>query len=249
MAGLHLIAEGVPTGGGEWFWPSLALGGLGLAALAVWAVLRLVREVGRAGTAMTHAAGDSAVRVAESLALAFRSHLNLDPRVRVDGVTLEEGQVPARELVMAKQVLTRTHQWTHTRLWSTKKVALTATFRISAGFDFTQPIEIRVERDGEVADVEWPAPRILSVQIEALQPADEEAGWWNRITPEDRAAVQTEMQQFVERDAAESGLLARAEAELRQLLQEQTRPAGSHLRVHFAERPALPAATEIRVES
>jgi hypothetical protein len=140
---------------------------------------------------------------------------------------------------MVRQVLTRTHGWSNTQLWSTKKVTLTATFSVRAGFDLSRPIEIDLSRDGARAEVRWPAPRVLSVQIEHLAPATEEAGWWNRITPADRAAVQLEMQRLVERDAAESGLLARAEAELRQLLYEQTRPAGSGLHLHF--EPPTPA--------
>lgn len=238
MSGPSILADATALAGTGSFWPWLVAGGVALAALGTWAVLRLLREMGRTSTALVHAAGDSAVRVAEQLAAAFRASLDLDPRIRIDGVTLAEGVVPARELVMVKQVLTRTHDWSNTRLWSTKRVSLTATFTVRAGFELSRPVEIDVGAGGDSARVRWPAPRLLSIQLEDLQPATEEAGWWNRITPEDRAAVQLEMQHHVEQDAVDSGLLARAEVELRQFLHEQTRPTGSRIQLEF--EPPVP---------
>lgn len=227
---------------GAFFWPSLVLGLLAAGGLAAWFILRALREAGRAGTELMNGAGDVAIRVADGLAARLRSAWDVDPRVRIAGVTHSLGTVAARELVTVRQTLTRTHAWTNTRFWSTKRLSLTATFTVRAGFDLSRPIEIEVGADGAATEVRWPAPRILSVHIEHLEPAREETGWWNRITAEDRAAVQQEMQRFVERDAAEGGLLARAEAELRQWLQEQARPTGTSLRLDFEPLPSLPGA-------
>ncbi len=223
-----------------WFYPAVAAVAVAVVGLGLWAVWRIVHDAGRAGVAVVKASGDAATQVAEGLARVMRDTFNLQPRVTVAGKTKIEGPQVARELVVVKQTLERSHEWSSQRFWSTKKLAMSARFTVSVGFDLNQPIDIDVERDGRAAHVSLPPPKILAVQMDALNPAREEGGWWNRITPADRALVQQEMQQLVELDARESGLLAQAETELRRVLSSEMQRHGG--KIDFQVLPQLPAA-------
>lgn len=224
-----------------WFYPAAGLAALVVAGLGVWAIGRIVRDAGRAGVAVVHATGDAATRVAEGLARVLRDSFNLQPRVTIAGQTKIEGPQTARELVLLKQTLERSHEWSNQRFWSTKRLAMSARFTVSVGYDLTQPIAIDVARDGSSAKVSLPAARILAVQLDSLSPAEEESGWWNRVTPADRASVQQEMQRLVEADARESGLLAQADAEFRRVLAAEMGQLGGTL--EFAPPPQLPPST------
>lgn len=222
-----------------WFYPAVGLAAAAVVSLGLWAIARIVRDAGRAGVAVVHATGDAATKVAEGLARVLRDTFNLQPRVTIAGQTKIEGPQTARELVLLKQTLERSHEWSNQRLWSTKRLLMSARFTVSVGYDLTHPIAIDVARDGSKAKVSLPPARILAVQLDALNPAEEESGWWNRITPTDRAAVQQEMQRLVETDARESGLLAQAEEEFRRVLATEMGKLGGNL--EFTPLPRLPA--------
>lgn len=228
----------------SWFLPTVAaVVALGL-GLGFWAVWRLIREAGRAGVAVVRASGDAATQVAEGLARVLRDTFNLQPRVTVAGETRIEAPRSTRELVLVKQSLERCHEWTHHRLWSTKHLEVSARFTVSVGFDLTQPLDIEVDRTGRRARVTLPHPRILSVHLDTIHPARENDGWWNRITPEDRAAAHRELQRMVERDAEQSGLLEMAEAELRRVLSAEMQRQGGEIEFHTPPAASLPAPVQ-----
>lgn len=230
-----------PVAGGGWFWPSLVLALLGMTGLGVWAVLRILRDVRNTGTALVNAAGDAATRTANGIAAALRSAFQVDPVVRVHGEVKAQGTFAARELVTCHQVLVCRKEWSQQRFGSTKTISMAARFSVKAGFDLRRPVRLDVDDDGTMARVQWPEARVLSVHIEEFLPAQEESGWWNRITPEDRASLQAELQRMAEDEARAAGLLSRAEDELRRLVHEQIRPPGAALALSFGgnELPAL----------
>lgn len=224
-----------------WFYPAVIAAVVGVAGLALWAVVRILRETGRAGVAVVRASGEAATRVAEGLSRVLRETFNLQPRVTIAGESAIEGPQIARELVLVKQTLERSHAWTSQRLWSTKRIAMNARFTVSVGYDLTRPIDIDVGRDGRRARVSLPSASILSVQMDSMSPSREEEGWWNRITPADRALVHQEMQGLVEQDARDSGLLALADEELKRVLSSEMQRQGGEL--EFQVLPKLPPAT------
>ena len=212
-----------------WFLPAVTAAAVVVAGLGLWALWRIIRDAGRAGVAVATASGEAATRVAEGLARVLRDSFNLHPRITIAGKTSIEGPRVARELVLVKQSMERCHEWSSQRLWSTKRMTLSARFTVSVGFDLTRPIDIDVGSDGHRARVTLPQPKILAVQIDAMNPALESDGWWNRITPGDRALVQQEMQQRVEQDARDGGLLALADTEFRRVLAGEMQRQGGEI--------------------
>lgn len=219
----------MPAPSDPWFFPAIAATVTLVLGLIFWAVWRIVNEAGRAGVAVVRASGDAATQVAEGLAKVLRDTFNLQPRVTVAGETRIEAPRSTRELVLVKQSLERRHAWTNQRLWSTKRMDVSAQFTVSVGFDLSQPLDIEVDRNGRRARVTVPRPRILSVHLDTIHPARENDGLWNRITPQDRALVHQELQRMVEQDARESGLLEMADAELRSVLSKEMRRQGGEI--------------------
>ena len=216
---------------------------LAAVGLGLWAVWRIVNEAGRAGAAVAKASGDAAGAVAEGLARVLRDSFNLQPHVTVAGETRIEAPRSARELVLIKQTMERRHRWTHQRLWSTKRLDVGALFTVSVGFDLGQAIDIEVNRGGRQARATLPRPRILSVHLDTLHPARELDGWWNRITPEDRAQVHAHLQRLVEDDARAAGLLEMAEQELRNVLSAEMHRQGGQIEFRSIADPASGSPT------
>lgn len=214
-----------------WFWYGVATIGLATAAAIGWALWRMVRDTQRAIVRTGQAASDFAGQIRSALQETF----GLTPQIRIDGQTHLEGSVPTLELVVLRRTVTRTVQWTSTRLGSTKRITATATFTIRAGLDLQTPVQVDVDSASRAATAHFPAPKVLAVQVDAVQPSAEESGWWNRIQPEDRIRVQAELQDSALRDVLEAGLLEEAQVEIRSLLQRtlSSRPSAGQLTCLF----------------
>ena len=215
-----------------WFWYGVAIIGLATMGAIGWAIWRMVRDTQRALVRTGQAAADFAGQIRSALQESF----GVTPRI--DGRPHPEGSVPTLELVVLRRTVTRTVQWTSTRLGSTKRISATATFTIRAGLDLQTPIQVDVDSASKAATAHFPAPKVLAVQVDAVQPAAEESGWWNRIRPEDRIQVQAELQESALRDVLQAGLLEEAQVEIRSLLQRtlSSKPSAGQLTCLFEPR-------------
>ena len=221
-----------------WFWYGVAIIGLATMAAIGWAIWRMVQDTQR-GLVRT---GQAAAEFAGQIRSALQETFGLAPRINIDGRTHVEGSVPTLELVVLRRTVTRTVQWTSTRLGSTKRISATATFTIRAGLDLQTPVEVDVDSNSRAATAHFPTPKVLAVQVDAVQPASEESGWWNRIRPEDRTQVQAELQESAVRDVLQAGLLEEAEVEIRSLLQRSlsSKPSAGQLTCLFETRRVPP---------
>ena len=104
------------------------------------------------------------------------------------------------------------------------------------------PIQVDVDSTSRAATAHFPSPKVLAVQVDAVQPATEESGWWNRIRPEDRIQVQAEVQESALRDVLQAGLLGEAQVEIRALLQRtlSSKPSAGQLTCLFEPRRDSP---------
>lgn len=217
-----------------WFWYGVALIGLATTAALGWAIWRMVRDTQRALVRTGQAAADFAGQIRSAL----QENFGVTPQIRIDGQTHLEGSVPTLELVVLRRTVTRTVQWTSTRLGSTKRITATATFTIRAGLDLQTPVQVDVDSATRAATAHFPVPKVLAVQVDAVQPATEESGWWNRIRPDDRIQVQAELQESAIRDVLQAGLLEEAQVEIRSLLQRtlSSKPSTGQLTCLFEPR-------------
>ena len=217
-----------------WFWYGVALIGLATMGAIGWAIWRMVRDTQLALVRTGQAAADFAGQIRSALQETF----GVTPRIQIDGRTHLEGSVPTLELVVLRRTVTRTVQWTSTRLGSRKRISATATFTVRAGLDLQTPVQVDVDSASRAATAHFPAPKVLAVQVDAVQPGSEESGWWNRIRPEDRIQVQAELQESALRDVLQAGLLEEAQVEIRALLQRNlsSKPSAGQLTCLFEPR-------------
>jgi len=137
-------------------------------------------------------------QVAGEASRAIQEMMNLQPRVSINDVVVIHESKPIVEVALITKDTQIEHTFEHTWLRSTKTLRLKAIYRIKAGFKLTgSPVEVKVKRDW----LGWklslvtslPEPSILSVDQVKLEMLEDNDGYWNKITPEDRELAINEM--------------------------------------------------------
>ena len=89
---------------------------------------------------------------------------------------------------------------------------------VSAGFDVCdQPARIDVEHQARLVRVRLPPARLLSLDIKRFETINEQSGFLNAISPDDRNRWFQDARVSLERAALAQGVLARAETHAREL--------------------------------
>jgi len=118
----------------------------------------------------------------------FVNLAHLQPRVTVNNrVYLEQTTTIAELSVLARRVEVE-HEMLHSWAGSTKRIKLSGTYQIKAGFDLRKRFTVKINSN-EVL-IELPHAQILSVEQERVEVQSLENGLWNRISPDD---IQTEL--------------------------------------------------------
>ena len=99
-----------------------------------------------------------------------------------------------------------------------KRLIVRGEYRVTAGYKLDPGVSLRM--GGNVPVARFPEAQILSVELIDYQPLSEESGWWNGITPEDRAQVLRELRQQMKIEAQKSGVLDIVESTLRTRLKD-----------------------------
>jgi hypothetical protein len=155
--------------------------------------------------------------LAHATAQGIQEFFNFTPCVKIDQTIVIEQNAPIMEVATVSRQLMVDYTWSHTWLGSTKTIHLIGTFTAKAGFDLKEPFTIEIEKSPLSVKASLPAPKILSITMDSYRIAEDESGWWNRISSADREAGVANLQ-FVARTQAESsGMLeaARTTAEER----------------------------------
>jgi hypothetical protein len=113
----------------------------------------------------------------------------------------------------------REHEW----FGSTKRLRLRGVYKVAAGFDLTQPFDVRVE--GRKVLVEMPPPKLLSVEQVSAEVLSYENGFWNRISPEDIGVELGRLPTEARAQAKAKGMLDEAVQSIRKQLTEKFGPA------------------------
>jgi hypothetical protein len=156
---------------------------------------------------------DDARRMANSIAAGFSQTLNFTPRISVDSVVIVAGNTPVLELVtLEKQALVR-HRWSHSWLYSMKNLEIEATFTARAGFDLRDPIRINIDPRTRFVGTDLPPPKLLSLGMGDVRVLQDEDGFWNKLTAEDREEAFRALEEKARQTFAKSNLLPEARLE------------------------------------
>jgi hypothetical protein len=150
-------------------------------------------------------------QVAGEASRAIQEMMNLQPRVSVNDVVVIHESKPIVEVALVTKDTQIEHTVEHTWLRSTKTLRMRAIYRIKAGFKLTgEPVEVKVKRDWFAwkmsLETVLPEPTILSVDQTRLEILEDNDGYWNKITPEDRELAINEMRVKVLAEAKKSGI-------------------------------------------
>jgi hypothetical protein len=172
------------------------------------------------GVAAYHLLVRTTADVARSVATAVASALNFTPQIRIEETVVIEQNAPIAELATVARDMMVEYAWSHQWLGSTKTIRLRGTFTAKAGFDLHQPFRLTIRERPLRVEATMPPPRILSLQMNSYTILEDESGWWNRISDDDRERAVMELQRAARSKAETSGLLSDARTSIEQRLRE-----------------------------
>ena len=194
-------------------WPAaLALIVLILVAAGVFLFWRLetwpARTIGQ-GT-------EDLERLGKDLRSAFIEIAHLQPRITINNKTVVDAPVPAAELAILERQLKVKREFAHTWAGSSKRIKLSGTFLVKAGFDLRQDVAVDVRPDEIV--IELPHAQIVGVEEDHVDVLALENGLWNRVSGADLENELAQLPEMARRQALDLDMPAEAEKELQQQL-------------------------------
>jgi hypothetical protein len=219
---------------GRFSWPAaLALVVLILVSAAVFIFWRLeswpARTIGQ-GT-------EDLERLGNDLRSAFIDIAHLQPRITVNNRTIvDEAAMPTAELATLTKQLKVKREFLHTWAGSSKRIKLSGTFLVKAGFDLRQDVAVEVRPD-EIL-IRLPHAQIVGVEEKNVDVLSLENGLWNRISGADLQNELAQLPEMARRQAEEVSLPSDAELELQRQLSKRIR-ARQPVKLVFANSPAI----------
>ena len=201
---------------GRFSWPvALTFVVLILTAAAVLIFLRLetwpARTIGQ-GT-------EDLERLGKDLRSAFIDIAHLQPRITVNNRTIVDEATPTAELAILERQLKVKREFLHSWAGSSKRIKLSGTFLVKAGFDLRQDVAVDVRPDEIV--VRLPHAEIVGIEENHVDVLTLENGLWNRITGADLENELAQLPEMARRQALEIDLPAEAEKELQRQLSKR----------------------------
>jgi hypothetical protein len=161
-------------------------------------------------------------RAARQVREAFGEVAQLQPKITVKERVFFEQTASVLELTVASRVTQVEREFDHSWLGSTKRLRLSGTYDVRAGFDLTKPFNVTVV-DSKVT-VEVPPPRILSVDQKDIEVLAFENGLWNRVQPQELEAELRTLPLHARARATEAGLQKEALELFTKRLKERLAP-------------------------
>ncbi len=180
-------------------------------------------------------------RLGKDLRSAFIDIANLQPRITINNKTVVgENASPTAELATLTKQLKVKREFAHTWAGSSKRIKLSGTFTVKAGFDLRQDVTVDVRPDEII--IQLPHAEIVGVEEEHVDVLALENGLWNRISGADLQNELAQLPDMARRQATEIELPAEAERELQRQLSKRIR-ARQPIRLVFTEQRATELPT------
>lgn len=144
--------------------------------------------------------------------------LEFQPVVIINQEVIFDQSAPIAELALAEKGFTHTYTWEQSWLKSKKKIVLKGNFKAKGGYDLTQPFTISILNDGKEISAKVPASKILSVELLGEEIVEDQDGWWNDVTKEDRQNAKNAFLASARQKADQSSLKKDVDDELERRL-------------------------------
>jgi hypothetical protein len=222
-----------PETSGRFSWPvALTFVVLILAGAAAFVFWRLetwpARTIGQ-GT-------EDLERLGKDLRSAFIDIAHLQPRITINNRTVVDEATPTAELAILERELKVKREFLHSWAGSSKRIKLSGTFNVKAGFDLRQDVTVDVRPD-EIL-IQLPHAQIVGIEEKHVDVLALENGLWNRITGADLQNELAQLPEMARRQATEIDLPGEAEKELQRQLTKRIH-ARQALKLVFTNTPRI----------
>ena len=180
-------------------------------------------------------------RLGRDLRSAFIDIAHLQPRITINNKTVvDENASPTAELATLTKQLKVKREFAHTWAGSSKRIKLSGTFLVKAGFDLRQDVTVDV-RPEEIV-IQLPHAQIVGVEEQHVDVLALENGLWNRISGADLQNELAQLPDMARRQATEIDLPKEAEQELQRQLTKRIQ-ARQTIRLAFTNQRPMELAT------
>ena len=175
-------------------------------------------------------------RLGNDLRSAFIDIAHLQPRITVNNRTIVDEATPTAELAILERQLKVKREFLHTWAGSSKRIKLSGTFLVKAGFDLRQDVAVDVRPD-EIL-IRLPHAQIVGIEEKHVDVLSLENGLWNHISGADLQNELAQLPEMARRQAEEVSLPAEAEQELQRQLSKRIR-ARQPVKLVFTSAPQI----------
>jgi len=179
-------------------------------------------------------------RLGKDLRSAFIDIAHLQPRITINNRTVVDEATPTAELAILERQLKVKREFLHSWAGSSKRIKLSGTFLVKAGFDLRQDVAVDVRPDEIV--IQLPHAEIVGVEEKYVDVLTLENGLWNKITGADLQNELAQLPEMARKQALEIALPEEAEKELQRQLSKRIR-ARQPLKLVFS--PATSVETPV----
>jgi hypothetical protein len=205
-------------------WPLVFLLSVLVFALAACFIVdRLTSWPTRAVTAFTQESTENAKKVRDAFVELFR----MEPKITINDSVAFDQSKDLLELDIASRETEVTRNTSQTWFGSTKTIRIRTRYRVKAGFDLSEKLEVAVDDRG--ATVKAPHATILSVEPLSTSVEELKEGFWNKIQPQDIESELKAMPMLAREK--ESTLPAEAEQNFARLLSEKVANLPVHVEI------------------
>lgn len=124
---------------------------------------------------------------AKTLGEDFKKAFQFTPEVRVENTVVLQQQTSILELAVLAQNFNHQYDYTNTWMGSTKKINISGSFTAKVGFDLNEKFQLTIH--DKKAIVSLPEPQLLSIELSDDIAYQDESGFWNWVSTEDRTTA------------------------------------------------------------
>jgi hypothetical protein len=184
---------------------------------------------------------DATSRAVDHVRDAFASVLQVQPKITVNSRVIQTQTAPIAELaVVTREELITLGSDEHKEFWSytlpltEKKLTVSATYRIKAGYDLHQPFSVTIDPATRAVQATMPPAKILSVEQVGDLSFQGEDSLLDRLTDDERTKAVNDLAAMA-RDAAEKSTLRNdADTQVRQRLEDLLKQDGDKVQIQWS---------------
>jgi hypothetical protein len=184
---------------------------------------------------------DATSRAVDQVRDAFDSVLQVQPKITINSRVIQTQTAPIAELaVVTREELISLGFDEHKELWSytlpltEKKLTVSGTYRIKAGYDLREPFSVAIDPGTHDVAVTMPPARILSVEQVGDLSFQGEDSLLDRLSDDERAKAVNGLAAMARNAAESSTLKGDADAQVRQRLEQLLAHNGKKVEIQWS---------------